>query len=266
MQSGFYAGKRIRQQVDAGGTAAKPLKPFHYRDFGSAAYLSRGRAVISVGRFRASGLIGWFAWLGIHIAFLTTLPQPARRHPDLGAGLQPGVPTGARLLDAADRRRRGRLPAASSPDATATAPTAGRRHRRREDGDADDRAAYQFLADQPPAPAGARADGLHPDGPRHPGAARGGAAVHHPGDELPRPAPQRRGRLPAGPALVDGDGGPVRHRRRHRHRPQPRVRPAVAGPDGPSGETSSASASASRRGRSSSRPSSSRSTSTAGSG
>jgi len=28
--------------------------------------------VISVGRFRASGLIGWFAWLGIHIAFLTT--------------------------------------------------------------------------------------------------------------------------------------------------------------------------------------------------
>jgi len=25
-----------------------------------------------VGRFRASGLIGWFAWLGIHIAFLTT--------------------------------------------------------------------------------------------------------------------------------------------------------------------------------------------------
>ena len=37
-----------------------------------AAYLSRGRAVISVGRFRASGLIGWFAWLGIHIGFLTT--------------------------------------------------------------------------------------------------------------------------------------------------------------------------------------------------
>ena len=25
-----------------------------------------------MGRFRASGLIGWFAWLGIHIAFLTT--------------------------------------------------------------------------------------------------------------------------------------------------------------------------------------------------
>lgn len=72
MQSGFHAGKLIKQRVDAGGEPSKPAAPFRYRDLGSAAYLSRGRAVISVGRFRASGLIGWFAWLGIHIAFLTT--------------------------------------------------------------------------------------------------------------------------------------------------------------------------------------------------
>ena len=72
MQSGFHAGKLIKQRVDAGGKPSEPAAPFHYRDFGSAAYLSRGRAVVSVGRFRASGLIGWFAWLGIHIAFLTT--------------------------------------------------------------------------------------------------------------------------------------------------------------------------------------------------
>jgi NADH:ubiquinone reductase (H+-translocating) len=75
MQSGYYAGKRIRKQVDSAGELAgpaEPPKPFRYRDFGSAAYLSRGHAVISVGRFHASGLIGWFAWLGIHIAFLTT--------------------------------------------------------------------------------------------------------------------------------------------------------------------------------------------------
>ena len=72
MQSGFHAGKLIKQRVDAGGKASGPAAPFHYRDFGSAAYLSRGRAVISVGRFRASGLLGWFAWLGIHIAFLTS--------------------------------------------------------------------------------------------------------------------------------------------------------------------------------------------------
>ena len=72
MQSGFHAGKLIKQRVDAAGKPPEPAAPFHYRDFGSAAYLSRGRAVVSVGRFRASGLIGWFAWLGIHIAFLTT--------------------------------------------------------------------------------------------------------------------------------------------------------------------------------------------------
>jgi NADH:quinone reductase (non-electrogenic) len=72
MQSGFHAGKLIKQRIDAGGKPAKPAAPFRYRDLGSAAYLSRGRAVISVGRFRASGLLGWFAWLGIHIAFLTS--------------------------------------------------------------------------------------------------------------------------------------------------------------------------------------------------
>ena len=33
--------------------------------------------MVSVGRFRASGLIGWFAWLGIHIAFLTTFRNRA---------------------------------------------------------------------------------------------------------------------------------------------------------------------------------------------
>ena len=69
MQSGFYAGRRIRRQVDgATGTA----KPFRYRDLGSAAYLSRGRAVMSVGPVRVSGFVGWLSWLGIHITFLTT--------------------------------------------------------------------------------------------------------------------------------------------------------------------------------------------------
>lgn len=75
MQSGFYAGRRIRRQVDHGGTPTRHVtvpRPFRYRDLGSAAYLSRGHALISVGRFHASGLVGWFAWLGIHIAFLTT--------------------------------------------------------------------------------------------------------------------------------------------------------------------------------------------------
>jgi NADH:ubiquinone reductase (H+-translocating) len=67
MQTGLYAGNRIRHEVAGRITA----KPFRYHDLGSAAYLSRGRAVISVGRLRFGGFIGWLVWLFIHIAFLT---------------------------------------------------------------------------------------------------------------------------------------------------------------------------------------------------
>jgi NADH dehydrogenase len=48
-----------------------PTKPFRYHDLGSAAYLSRGNAVVSVGRVHLSGFLGWVVWLFIHISFLT---------------------------------------------------------------------------------------------------------------------------------------------------------------------------------------------------
>jgi len=68
MQTGFYTGRRIRA-LEAGRAWEKP---FRYRDLGSAAYISRGRAVVSVGRLHVSGLAGWAAWLGIHLMFLTS--------------------------------------------------------------------------------------------------------------------------------------------------------------------------------------------------
>src|SRR3954451_2360758 len=68
MQTGFYAGRRIRA-LEAGRAWEKP---FRYRDLGSAAYISRGRAVVSVGRVHVAGPIGWMAWLGIHLMFLTS--------------------------------------------------------------------------------------------------------------------------------------------------------------------------------------------------
>ena len=77
MQSGHHVGKRLRQRIDAGDGPSRAAAPFRYRDLGSAAYLARGKAVVSVGRFHASGLLGWFAWLGIHIAFLTTFRNRA---------------------------------------------------------------------------------------------------------------------------------------------------------------------------------------------
>ena len=61
MQSGAYAGRRIRRQVPgAAGT-----KPFRYVDLGSAAYIARGRAVVSAGPLKLSGLLGWLA-LAVH--------------------------------------------------------------------------------------------------------------------------------------------------------------------------------------------------------
>jgi NADH dehydrogenase len=67
MQGGLYVGRRIRRRVrghPSGGL-------FRYYDLGSAAYISRGYAVISAGRLRLHGFAGWVAWLFIHIAFLT---------------------------------------------------------------------------------------------------------------------------------------------------------------------------------------------------
>jgi NADH:ubiquinone reductase (H+-translocating) len=67
MQSGRYAGRRISYQVTGRGAARR----FRYYDLGSAAYISRGDAVVSAGPVRLNGLAGWLSWLFIHIAFLT---------------------------------------------------------------------------------------------------------------------------------------------------------------------------------------------------
>jgi NADH:ubiquinone reductase (H+-translocating) len=67
MQGGLYAGHRIRREAEGRDSA----KPFRYHDFGSAAYISRGNAVMSAGPLKISGFPGWIGWLFIHIAFLT---------------------------------------------------------------------------------------------------------------------------------------------------------------------------------------------------
>jgi NADH:ubiquinone reductase (H+-translocating) len=67
MQSGLYTGRRIRHRLANDGWD----KPFRYHDLGSAAYISRGHAVVSAGPVHLSGIPGWIAWLFIHIGFLT---------------------------------------------------------------------------------------------------------------------------------------------------------------------------------------------------
>jgi NADH:ubiquinone reductase (H+-translocating) len=67
MQTGLYAARRIRHEAEG----KQFDKPFRYRDLGSAAYISRGRAVISAFGLNFGGFLGWLAWLFIHIGFLT---------------------------------------------------------------------------------------------------------------------------------------------------------------------------------------------------
>ena len=85
MQSGLYAGFRVRQELTgeqsrrpvaravgaAGRGAAAGPGAFRYHDLGSAAYIARGKAVVSAGPLRLSGFPGWVMWLFVHIAFLT---------------------------------------------------------------------------------------------------------------------------------------------------------------------------------------------------
>jgi NADH dehydrogenase len=66
MQSGMHAARTIVRRL-----RGKPDEPFKYRDLGSMAMISRFRAVVSLGRLRLSGFIGWLAWLFVHLAFLT---------------------------------------------------------------------------------------------------------------------------------------------------------------------------------------------------
>ncbi|HEY1970658.1 MAG TPA: NAD(P)/FAD-dependent oxidoreductase [Pseudonocardia sp.] len=67
MQGGIHAARTIRRRI---AHPEEPAKPFHYRDLGSAAYISRGHAVLQVGKLQLSGFLGWLLWGCIHIAFL----------------------------------------------------------------------------------------------------------------------------------------------------------------------------------------------------
>ena len=67
MQTGLYAGRRVGHL--ARGQSFD--KPFRYHDLGSAAYISRGKAVVSAFKLNFGGFLGWWVWLFIHIGFLT---------------------------------------------------------------------------------------------------------------------------------------------------------------------------------------------------
>lgn len=63
IQSGRHAARQILNLC-----AGQEPTPFRYRDLGTMAALGRGDAVAQVGRLHLTGLEGWLAWLGLHIA------------------------------------------------------------------------------------------------------------------------------------------------------------------------------------------------------
>ncbi|KDF02344.1 NADH dehydrogenase [Mycolicibacterium aromaticivorans JS19b1 = JCM 16368] len=66
MQGGLHVAACIKRDLDA-----RNRKNFRYRDLGSAAYISRGHALLQAGPIKLTGIAGWLGWGFIHIAFLT---------------------------------------------------------------------------------------------------------------------------------------------------------------------------------------------------
>jgi NADH dehydrogenase len=67
LQSGLHAAREIERRLAGATTPA----PFHYRDLGTLASISKNFAVAQLGPIRIWGLAGWLLWLFVHLTFLT---------------------------------------------------------------------------------------------------------------------------------------------------------------------------------------------------
>ncbi|MDN5903836.1 MAG: NAD(P)/FAD-dependent oxidoreductase, partial [Corynebacterium casei] len=70
MQGGAHAAKLIAAKTDEESTANE-TEAFDYFDKGTMATISRGYAVVKMGKTEITGFIGWLAWLGLHVSYVT---------------------------------------------------------------------------------------------------------------------------------------------------------------------------------------------------
>ena len=70
IQGGRHAAKTIMARLATGRFSDTPQRPFKYFDKGSMATISRFSAVVSVGKLRFSGFIGWMMWLVLHLVYI----------------------------------------------------------------------------------------------------------------------------------------------------------------------------------------------------
>ena len=62
-------GKHVARNIEA-ALAGKSKEPFHYVDKGIMATVGRASGIAQAGALKLSGMLGWLAWLFIHILFL----------------------------------------------------------------------------------------------------------------------------------------------------------------------------------------------------
>jgi len=124
MQGGLHVARCIRRDLKG-----KSRRPYRYRDLGSAAYISRGNALLQVGPVKLAGFLGWLAWGFIHIAVLTgvrnragtvttwlaTIARGSRYNRAFMLGDSHAV-SEQRYTWAASKDQRNRLPAEAPPE------------------------------------------------------------------------------------------------------------------------------------------------------
>ncbi len=66
LQEGRYLGGLLRDELQG-----KPRKPFSYFDKGQMATIGKSRAVTETHGLRLSGMLAWWAWLAVHIYYLS---------------------------------------------------------------------------------------------------------------------------------------------------------------------------------------------------
>lgn len=67
IQSGVHAALTVRRRLNGDQSS----RPFHYRDLGSMAIISRFRGVALFGKVTIGGFPAWLLWLVVHLTFLT---------------------------------------------------------------------------------------------------------------------------------------------------------------------------------------------------
>ncbi|MCC6315314.1 MAG: NAD(P)/FAD-dependent oxidoreductase [Thermomicrobiales bacterium] len=66
IQMGRHAGHNVDRMA-----RRQPTAPFKFSDKGSMAIVGRNKAVAQINTFKFAGFFAWFAWLAVHLAYLT---------------------------------------------------------------------------------------------------------------------------------------------------------------------------------------------------